>query len=199
VGERGRPQEVAEDRLEVVLDRSAAGAVVSALRAAHPYEEVAFSLVELVEPPPPPARELGERAKGIGLVGVLPGPIPLGEVARTLRDGLPSPNLRVAGDLDRPVSRVAACGGAGDSLIGAAQACGADVYVTGDLRHHVTLDALTSGLAMVDAGHYETEAPALRSAAARLGAAATGRGMRAPLLASAATTQPWAAAPPGAG
>ncbi len=190
-GERGRPEEVVEDRVEVVLPRAAAGAVVQALRLAHPYEEVAFSLVALVEPPAP------GRAKGIGLVGALPTPVPLREVARALSAGLPSPHLRVAGDLGRPVSRVAACGGAGDSLMGEAIASGADVYVTGDLRHHVALDALAAGLALVDAGHFATEAPALGPAVDLLAEAAARRGLRAPLLRSAATTEPWAAWSPG--
>lgn len=193
VGERARPQEVAEDRVEVVLPRAAAGEVVEALRRVHPYEEVAFSLTALVEAPGT------GRAKGIGMVGALPAPLPLREVARALAIGLPSPHLRVAGELDRAVSRVAACGGAGDSLMGEALASGANVYVTGDLRHHVALDALTAGLALVDAGHFATEAPALGAAAARLAEAAARRGMRAPLLRSSATTQPWAAWSPGDG
>lgn len=187
VGERGRPQDVAEDRVEVVLPLTVAGDVVTALRGAHPYEEVAFSLVALVDPPEP------GRAKGIGLVGALPAPVPLREVARALSIGLPSPHLRVAGDLDRPISRVAACGGAGDTLMRDALASGAEVYVTGDLRHHVALDALTAGLALVDAGHFATEAPALGAAVARLAQAAARRGLRAPLLRSSATTEPWAA------
>jgi hypothetical protein len=74
------------------------------------------------------------------------------------------------------VRTVAAVGGAGDSLIGAAAGAGADVYVTGDLRHHVTLDALELGLSLIDAGHHATEVAALPSWRARLDRGGDGPG-----------------------
>jgi dinuclear metal center YbgI/SA1388 family protein len=183
VGERGDLNEVPEERLEVVLPRRLAGRAVAALRAAHPYEEVAFDLYPLLDAP--------EDAKGLGRVGELPEPRPLREVARVLAQGLPSPLLRTAGDPRGLVRRVAVTGGAGDSLIGAALAAGADCYVTGDLRHHVALDALTMGLTLVDAGHYATEAAALPHLVQALGSAASRRGLRARLVASDVRTEPW--------
>lgn len=128
---------------------------------------------------------------GLGRVGLLPAPLPLGEVAERLARGLPAPHLRVAGPLDREVRRVAACGGAGDSLVAAAHAAGAELYVTGDLRHHVALDALHLGMTLIDAGHYATEAAALPALRDRLAAEAAGRGLTAGLLASATITEPW--------
>jgi putative NIF3 family GTP cyclohydrolase 1 type 2 len=119
-------------------------------------------------------------------------------VADRLAAGLPSPHLRVAGDPDALVRRVAACGGAGDGLVGAALAAGADVYVTGDLRHHVALDALTLGLALVDAGHYATEAAALPGLAGTLAGEARRRGLSARLVASVVRTEPWAGWSPAA-
>lgn len=50
IGERGREQRVAELRLETVYPVELEAAVLTALRAAHPYEEPAFDLYELVEP-----------------------------------------------------------------------------------------------------------------------------------------------------
>lgn len=128
---------------------------------------------------------------GLGRVGDLPAAQSLREVAGRLARGLPAPHLRVAGSLDRLVRRVAACGGAGDSLVGVALAAGADVYVTGDLRHHVVLDALQMGMTLIDAGHYATEAAALPALYARLAATAAARGLTAGLLASETTTEPW--------
>ena len=184
VGERGRRNTVAEDRLEMVVPRRALPGVVAALRDAHPYEEVAYDLVPLLG--------AGGVGKGLGLVGDLTEPTPLRALADRLAAGLPAPHLRVAGELDRPVRRVAACGGAGEGLMAAARAAGADVYVTGDLRHHVALDALTAGMAVVDAGHYATEAAALPAFLERLRAAADDDGRSARLLASAVPTEPWA-------
>ncbi|HWH32779.1 MAG TPA: Nif3-like dinuclear metal center hexameric protein, partial [Egibacteraceae bacterium] len=86
---------------------------------------------------------------------------------------------------------VAVCGGAGDSLVGAALGAGADCYVTGDLRHHVALDALTMGMALIDAGHYATEAAALPHLRATLAEAASRHGLSARLVASEVRTEPW--------
>jgi putative NIF3 family GTP cyclohydrolase 1 type 2 len=91
------------------------------------------------------------------------------------------------------VSRVAACGGAGDAHIADALRAGADCYVTGDLRHHVVLDALTMGMALIDAGHHATEAPAMAGALTRLDDEAREHGLRAALLASRVRTDPWVA------
>lgn len=176
-------QDAAEDelRLEVEVPRRRVGPVVTALLAAHPYEEVAYDLVPL----------LAGATVGFGVVGTLPAPQRLADVAARVRDGLPAPHLRYAGDPDREVRTVATVGGAGDGLLGAALGSGADVYVTGDLRHHVTLDALEQGLALVDAGHHATEVAALPAWMDRLGRAAAVRGLRAPVVASSVPTVPW--------
>lgn len=170
-----------EDRLEVELPTRIAGDVVRALIAAHPYDEVAYDLLPMLD-----GAEVG-----LGLVGKLPAPRSLAEVAAIIRDELPAPHLRYAGDPDAEVARVAIVGGAGDSHIAAAMAAGADVYVTGDLRHHVALDALEQGLALIDAGHHATEVAALPSWVERLRSAAAARGLTAPVLASETPTVPW--------
>ena len=46
IGTVGDLERLPEDRVEVVLERSLRGAVVAALRAAHPYEEPAFHVIE---------------------------------------------------------------------------------------------------------------------------------------------------------
>jgi hypothetical protein len=42
IGQAGTAEAVAEDRIECVVEEGLLGAVVAALRAAHPYEEPAF-------------------------------------------------------------------------------------------------------------------------------------------------------------
>jgi dinuclear metal center YbgI/SA1388 family protein len=180
-GEVGEVALEDEVRLELEVPRRRIGDVVRALLATHPYEEVAYDLVPL----------LTGATVGFGVVGELPEPQPLSAVAEALRDGLPAPHLRFAGGPERQVRTVATVGGAGDGLIGAALGAGADVYVTGDLRHHVTLDALEQGLALIDAGHHATEVAALPAWIARLTDAASGRGLVAPVVASRTPTVPW--------
>lgn len=184
VGERERRNAVDEHRLEMVVPTPLVPAVVAAMTEAHPYEEAAHDVY--------PLAGTASTGKGLGRVGTLPEPLTLRALADRLVRGLPAPHLRLAGDPDRVVRRVAACGGAGDSLVGRAVAAGADVYVTGDLRHHAALDALTLGLALVDAGHHATEAPALAPFAEGLAAAAREHGLHGVLLPSRVRTEPWA-------
>lgn len=172
---------VEEARVEVVVARGEVEAVLAALRDAHPYEEVAVDVHPLAD---------GSRA-GLGRRGRLPGPRSLAAVAATLRDDLPAPDLRFAGDPDRAVETVAIVGGAGDSMVDVALAAGVDVYVTGDLRHHVVLDALEQGLALVDAGHHAVEVAALGPWIDLLVDDATTVGLSAPVVASSVSTRPW--------
>lgn len=161
LGEVGERVEVAELRLEMVVPRGRRTGVVAALRAAHPYEEPAFDLVETVVP----------GRHGLGRVGDLAGALPLRALAGRLSRGLPRAQVpvRFAGDANRVVQRVAVCGGAGGELVPDALAAGADVLVTADLRHHVVSDAVAAGLALIDVGHWASEWPWLAVLARLLG------------------------------
>ncbi len=189
VGTRGQREFVAEDRSEVVAPRRHVPAIRAALAEAHPYEEVPIDLYPLVADPSP-------SAMGLGVRGRLPDPLPLAEVARRLADGLPSPHLRLAAtDPAATATTVAICGGSGDSLIEAVlDADGratVDVFVTGDLKHHRTLDALTLGLPLIDAGHFATEDPAMDGVVAALEARRDDFGLTAPIHRSCVVTDPW--------
>lgn len=180
-GEIGVDAAEDEYRVEMEVPRSRVGAVVAALHEAHPYDEAAYDLLPMIE-----GAEVG-----FGRIGRLPAPMPLRMVAEQVREELPAPHLRFAGDPQRPIETVACVGGAGDSMIPAAIAAGADALVTGDLRHHVTLDALEQGLAVIDAGHHATEVAALPSWRQRLEAGARRRGLSSPVIASQVATGPW--------
>ncbi|MBF8189135.1 Nif3-like dinuclear metal center hexameric protein [Nonomuraea sp. K274] len=128
--------------------------------------------------------------RGLGRVGDLPEETTLGEFAVLAAKGLPRTpgGLRVAGDLSRPVARVAVSGGAGDSLLGAAEAAGVDVFLTADLRHHPASEFVESGgPALIDAAHWATEWPWLDSAASILHAS----GVTVETRVSAAVTDAW--------
>jgi dinuclear metal center YbgI/SA1388 family protein len=132
---------------------------------------------------------------GLGRVGELDEPIPLQLFAQRVAEVVPATagGIRVAGDPDRPIQTVALLPGAGDSLLDAARGTGADVYLTSDLRHHPTGDALawTDAPALVDVPHWAAEwvwLPALR---ARLTEALTERGTPVPVDVSELVTDPW--------
>jgi putative NIF3 family GTP cyclohydrolase 1 type 2 len=159
-------EQVGEDRLEMVYARRLRPAVVAALRAAHPYEEPAFDLIELA-PAPRPGRE----SAGLGRIGDLTEPLRLDAFVARVAAALPATawGVRSTGDPARQIRRVAVCGGSGGELAGPAAALGADVLVTSDARHHHTLDSVAAtGIAIVDAAHWATEHPWLHAAAALL-------------------------------
>jgi dinuclear metal center YbgI/SA1388 family protein len=182
VGSVGNVERVDEDRFEVIAPARLRADVLSAMRAAHPYEEPAFDIFALVAPP---------SEAGLGRVGVLAQPEPLREFVSRVTRALPptSWGVRAAGDPDLPVSRVAVCGGAGDSLLSAAARADVQAYVTADLRHHPADEhRRASEVALVDVAHWASEFPwcdqvanVLRS---RFGAAL-------PVRVSALRTDPW--------
>jgi dinuclear metal center YbgI/SA1388 family protein len=164
VGEAGRLETVDEVRVETVVPIARAADVVAAMRAAHPYEEPAFDLVRLAARP---------AAIGMGRVG---------NIARTSRRAvvdqvkraLGAERVLVAGALDGDAARVAVLAGSGGEHVEAARAAGADVYVTGELRHHDALAAASSGMTVVCALHSVSERVALPSFAERLRARVPG-------------------------
>jgi dinuclear metal center YbgI/SA1388 family protein len=168
IGTVGAVERVAETRLEMVASPDLRESVRAAMLATHPYEEVAYSVTSAV---PRPA------GRGSGRIGQLPEPMTLADFARHVTDRLPAHHsaTRIAGDPDRDVSTVALCGGSGDFLLATADASGADVYVTSDLRHHpVSEHAERPGsCAVVDVPHWAAEwtwlPVAAREVAARCG------------------------------
>ena len=112
--------------------------------------------------------------RGSGRVGELAGPMSLREFTAHVAGRLPATawGVRSAGDPDRVVRTVAVCGGSGGLYAEDAIRAGADAFVTADLKHHATVEAVTErgtgAMALVDAAHWATEAPWLDVAAARL-------------------------------
>jgi dinuclear metal center YbgI/SA1388 family protein len=201
IGERGKVARVTEARVEMVAPRRLRDAVVAALRAAHPYEEPAFDVLELAAFP---------SAAGGGRVGELPEPMTLEAFARRVAEVTPATaqGVRVAGDLSATVRRVAVVGGSGDSFFDAVRASGADVYVTGDLRHHPALElrerarfeAARAGREpedgrpfLVDVAHSASEWPWLARAAAALADDVAALGTTVETRVSAVRTDPWTA------
>lgn len=131
---------------------------------------------------------------GIGRVGDLPQPTTLGQLARALAEILPptAGGVRAAGDYQQPVTRVAVCGGAGDSLLATEAVREADVYITADLRHHPASEAreqaaVGGGPALLDVSHWASEWLWLDTAAAQLRTALPG----VEVVVSELRTDPW--------
>lgn len=154
IGETGKLAQVPEFRLETILPAKISNRVIKAMLKSHPYEEVAYDLY--------PLNNSG-REFGLGRIGHLAEKVCLADFARAVRQSLGLSQIRLSGDLKQLIHKVAVCGGSGAGLIKRAAFMGADALVTGDLKYHEAQDALALGIAVIDAGHYATEAPVVEA------------------------------------
>lgn len=177
-------EEVDEVRIEVVAPRARRVEVVAALLAAHPYETPAFHLTEFSLPDPD---------SGLGRVGRLAEPTTAIDFARRIAAALPKTvgGVRIAGDPDRRIERVALLGGAGDSMLDSARSCGADAYVTSDLRHHPASESAEweGAPVLLDVAHWAAEWTWLPELAELLAAECPGL----EVTVSTTRTDPWTA------
>jgi len=182
IGEVGTVEQVAEDRVEVIAPSRLRASVLASMRAAHPYEEPAFDIIALAPIP-------GD--VGLGRIGTLPSPEPLSAFVSRVCAALPATSwgVRASGESEAMVSRVAVCGGAGDSLLGAVDAAGVQAYVTADLRHHPADEhRRASEVALVDVAHWASEFPWCAQAA---GVLRGHFGDTLPVRVCAVRTDPW--------
>jgi dinuclear metal center YbgI/SA1388 family protein len=143
IGKTGQLEAVEEVRIETIVPEALVKKAVSAMIKVHPYEEVAYDLY--------PLDNKGE-VLGLGRIGKVPE-MTLGEFAVKVKSALEVERVRVVGDLNDKVSKVAVLGGDGNKYFSQAKFKGADVYVTGDIYYHTAHDAMMQGLNIIDPGH----------------------------------------------
>jgi dinuclear metal center YbgI/SA1388 family protein len=179
----GKPlqlEEVDEVRVEMIVPRACVTSVVAAMKSAHPYEEVAYDLYTLENRNP---------NVGMGAIGNLSKPTTVRLFLTHVKKALHASSLRFSGSLSQTVKRVAVCGGSGFQLLEDAIRAKADVYVTADIRYH-GFQAANGRIALVDAGHYETEHVVLNSIADRLRSWAKTKGEKLVVTVSKQSTNP---------
>ena len=110
---------------------------------------------------------------GHGRVGLLASPMTVKDLAARINDVIPATRapIRIAGDVNKRVSKVALVAGSGSSFIPDAIAVGAECFITSDLKHHVSLDAISDQsheICLIDISHFAAESLWLEPAAAEL-------------------------------
>jgi putative NIF3 family GTP cyclohydrolase 1 type 2 len=135
----------------------------------HPYEEPAYDIYQVENPNP---------NFGMGAIGSLQKPQPLGAFLKFVKKTLSSETVRFTGKTTDKIQNIAVCSGAGSDLLSEAIAAQADVFITADVRYHAFHTAFNN-IALVDAGHWETEQIVLKPIANRIRLAA--RKMNEPL------------------
>jgi len=147
VGEQHTRHEEAEVKAEVIFPFYLKNKILDALMQAHPYEEVAYDIVALSN---------DYNSVGSGLLGELPRALEELEFLGLLKKIFNLSVIRHTGLLQKPVKKIAVCGGAGSFLIEKALAANADFYITADVKYHEFFDA-NGRLVIADVGHWESE------------------------------------------
>lgn len=146
-GTKGELHTEPETRIEIIFPEHLKGSVISTMIDAHPYEEVAYDIYPL---------ENKYSQFGMGMTGELAKPMSETEFLSHLKKAFNSGVIKHTALLNKPLKKVAVCGGAGSFLLSKAISAKADVFVSADFKYHQFFDA-DSKILIADIGHYESE------------------------------------------
>jgi len=148
IGQVNKLERVKEIKLETIVPIHKINPVLNALFGVHPYEEVAYDLIPL-----------GNKVNsyGFGRMGYLENSITLYDLALLLKDKLKVNTIKVIGEEEKIIQKLAICTGSGAKFIKDAIKNNCDCYISGDINYHDAQYAFDSGLSIIDAGHFETE------------------------------------------
>ncbi len=144
IGERQYEKEI---KMEIIFPAHLQQHIVRAMIKAHPYEEVAYDVVELANT---------HAGIGSGLLGELQEAIDEKTFLGKIKQVFQVPVVRHTRLTGRPVKKIAVCGGAGSFLIPKALAAGIDFFITSDIKYHEFFDA-NDLMVIADIGHFESE------------------------------------------
>lgn len=147
IGSKGELEKVKETKLEVIFPIYLKNKILQAMKAAHPYEEVAYYLHQL-------ENEYSEI--GSGMIAELAESLTEEEFLAHLKQKMGLKVIKHTNFLNKKIKKIAVCGGSGSFLINAAIAQKADVYVSADIKYHEYFDA-DNKILIADIGHYESE------------------------------------------
>ncbi len=139
---------VNEVKIETVVAVNDVDVVVNKVKKHHPYESMAYDVFPLITK---------DSDTGLGRIGMLEEPIGLSQFAQKVKTKLGLAHIRVAGNKEMIVDRVALCTGSGSSLMKDFYKSGAQVYLSGDLHYHDARDVEEKQLGLIDVGHFASE------------------------------------------
>ncbi len=148
IGKQGQLEKVEEIRLETIVPGEKLREIIEVLIETHPYEEVAYDIYPLVNEGP---------ARGIGRVGKLYEPKTLGKLATEIKKQMDIKYVKISGDPDAIIEKVAVINGSGADLIETASNKGCQCVITGDVKYHDAQDAISQATNIIDIGHYDSE------------------------------------------
>ena len=147
IGEKGVRSLVKEQRIEVILPYYLQEKVVSALKKAHIYEEVAYDLIPLNNE---------NQLVGSGIIGELESEMNEIDFLNHVKTIFGLKIIKHTQLLDKKIKKIAICGGAGSFLIPIAKGAKADFFISSDIKYHEFFEA-ENQLVIADIGHWESE------------------------------------------
>ncbi len=147
IGKQGEVERVDEVCVTSICEQRKLPEVLTLMRTMHPYEEPAIHVTPMEHP--------SEVEAGLGVIGCFEQPKQMRVLLDEIKAALETDAVRFCGDLDDEIQTVALCGGGGSDLIELARSKGAQVFLTGEIKHNFYVAA--EGMALVEAGHYDTE------------------------------------------
>jgi len=158
IGKRGRLERVEEVRFETIVPAHKLQDCVEAMKKAHPYETPAFDCYKLYS----------TDKFGLGRLGRLSRPTSVRQIIQRIKKQTGAGAIGLVGDVKKIVKTAAVCAGSCGKLINLVIGAGADLYVTGELKHHHALAAQQAGLTCVCLSHSVSERFILKKLAGKL-------------------------------
>jgi dinuclear metal center YbgI/SA1388 family protein len=153
-GKVGELEEAEEIRFETLVVSGMEKVAIAALKRAHPYEEVAYDLYAVEQMPGMKGLVWG---LGYGFVAEFKKPIPYAAFARKVKSVFKVKSFITNQVTPKRVKRIAFTPGKGSSFVKSVMAHSADVYITGEVGYHASIDAARAGLNVIELGHRESE------------------------------------------
>ncbi len=147
VGEIGKQHKELEQRIETVFPTYLESKVLKALFSSHPYEEVAYDIYNL-------NNEVN--TLGAGMIGELENEVKEEAFLAFVKEKMHAHGIRYTALRNKPIKKVAICGGSGSFLLEVAIKAGADIFISADFKYHQFFDA-ENRIVIADIGHYESE------------------------------------------
>ncbi|CAM3074345.1 Nif3-like dinuclear metal center hexameric protein [Staphylococcus argensis] len=144
LGEVGEVEHVDEMKVEFMIAPNERQLAQRMIEKYHPYETPVYDIMHMTK--------LSER--GLGVICQLDHSMDVPTFVNYVKSQLDMPSVRFIGDTQSQIETVAIIGGAGVGFESHAHHLGADIFITGDIKHHDALDAKIAGMNMLDINHY---------------------------------------------
>ncbi|AKS67012.1 Nif3-like dinuclear metal center hexameric protein [Staphylococcus coagulans] len=144
IGEIGRVETVQEQKIEFMIQSHQRSLAEALIHQYHPYETPVYDVIQMTR----------TSHRGLGMIGNLEHKMTVNSFVNQVKNTLQMPSVRFIGDMNASIQRIAIIGGSGMGYEVQAQQSGADLFITGDIKHHDALDAKIAGINLLDINHY---------------------------------------------